>query len=278
MVNAEIHYFMMNQEEKKGMHRYNYRERLCCQLFDTDWSLYDSMTNNDVLDAINQGQKSDDNSDHEDTTNRTSQKKKSDNAVACTPLMVNQYLTHDEDTEVPPVKTYKGVCCQVCLFEGRKTRTKSVAFCGTHGIRACLTTPNLLSYKDKNFQNAVEQSTNEELAIWRCPNVSDSCWIKAHHFYIDKGLWGKTSTSLPPNDHKAFRHHGVKVSSELYKSKQDWMLRHQLISKKARTRGRKSRKRTKTTKTDHVVRVSGDTTVHDANSDDSDSDVKLAAV
>jgi hypothetical protein len=105
------------------------------------------MTNNDVLEAINQGQKSDEDIDHEVTANGTSEKKKGDETVACTPLMVSQYITHDEDTEEAPVKTYKGACCQVCLFEGRKTRTKWVAFC--HWIRACLTTPNLLSYKDK---------------------------------------------------------------------------------------------------------------------------------
>jgi hypothetical protein len=242
ITNAEIHYLMMNPAEKKGMYRSNYRERLCSQLFDTDWSLYESMTNIDVLKAMNQGEKADDDSYHSVTANGTCEKK-GDETVACTPLMVNQYIAHGEDTEEAPVKTYKGVCCQVCLFEGRKIRTKSVAFCGSHGIRACLTTPNLLSYKDKYFKNAVEKSTKEELAMWRCQNVSDSCWSKAHYFYIEKGLWGKTSTSQTTNDHNAFRHHGVKISSELYKSKEDWMLRHQLISQKGRTRGRKSRKR-----------------------------------
>ena len=106
-------------------------------------------------------------------------KSKYDSIPSCTPVMVNQYITANspnEDTEEAPVKTYKGVCCQVCVFEGRKTRTKSVAFCGKHGIRACLTTPNLLSYGNENFKNAVEVSTETELAMWRCPNVSESCW------------------------------------------------------------------------------------------------------
>jgi hypothetical protein len=35
----------------------------------------------------------------------------------------------------------------------------------------------------------------------------------------------------------------VKVSSELYQKKEDWMLQHQLISQKGGTRGRKSTKR-----------------------------------
>lgn len=161
--------------------------------------------------------------------------------------MVNQYIianSPNEDTEEAPVKTYKGVCCQVCVFEGRKTRTKSVAFCGKHGIRACLTTPNLFSYGNEKFKNAVEASTETELAMWRCPNVSESCWRKAHSFYIVKGLWGQESKLPGSNDHhKTFRHHGVKVSSILYKNREDWMLKHNLISKKGGTRGRKSTKR-----------------------------------
>ena len=134
------------------------------------------------------------------------------------------------------------------MFEGRKTRTKSVAFCGNHGIRACLTTPNLSLYKNKKFEIAVHESTNEELAMWQCPKVSDLCWSKAHHFYIRKGLWGQESAQTTGNDQKiTFRHHGVKLSSNLYKNKEDWMLRHGLISNKGGTRGRKSRKRKPTT-------------------------------
>ena len=246
MINAEIHYFMVNPDEKKGMYRYNYREKLCSQMFDTDWSLYEGMTNNDVLEAISQ-QHEEDSPDEGTVTGRDGKRnKKQDGTISCTPMMVNQYITTNnqhEDNEEGPVKTYKGVCCQVCLFEGRKTRTKSVAFCSKHGIRACLTTPNLSSYKSDKFQNAVETSTDEELAMWRCPKVSDSCWSKAHSFYIRKGLWGQGNAPPVTSNHKAFRHHGVKVSSELYKNKEDWMLKHGLISKKGGTRGRKSQKR-----------------------------------
>ena len=131
MINAEIHYFMVNPDEKKGMHRYNYREKLCSQLFDTDWSLYEGMTNNDVLEAISEGQRREEDKDEATANNRGSRQKTHDNMASCTPLMVNQYITpnpENEDTEEARVKTYKGVCCQVCVFEGRKTRTKSVAF------------------------------------------------------------------------------------------------------------------------------------------------------
>ena len=292
MINAEIHYFMVNPDEKKGMHRYNYREKLCSQLFDTDWSLYEGMTNNDALEAMNEGQQRKEDSDEETTTARGTKRKKRDgDVVSCTPLMVNQYITTNplnEDTEETPVKTYKGVCCQVCSFEGRKTRTKSVAFCCNHGIRACLTTPNLMSYKNEKFQNAVAKSTDKELAMWRCPDVSDSCWSKAHSFYIQQGLWGQGSPVATTNDNKTFRHHGVKVSSMLYKKKEDWMLKHRLISKKGGTRGRKSMKQTTSSTTEpstsqpkkrqrqneitntditsNVAKVSGGT-VDDTNSD-----------
>ena len=80
--------------------------------------------------------------------------------------------------------------------------------------------------------------------MWRCPNVSDSCWSKAHTFYIERGLWGLGSTTpTSTNDQKSFRHHGVKVSSVLYKNREDWMLEHKLIAKKGGTHGRKSTKR-----------------------------------
>ena len=79
--------------------------------------------------------------------------------------------------------------------------------------------------------------------MWRCPKVSDSCWSKAHSFYIRKVLWGQGNAPTITSDHKAFRHHGVKVSSVLYKNKEDWMLKHGLISKKGETHGRKSQKR-----------------------------------
>jgi hypothetical protein len=239
MINAEIHYFMVNPDEKRGMYRYNYREKLCAQLFDTDWSLYEGMSNNDALEAMRGEQE-----DVEEVRN-FGPMNKGNSIVSCTPLMVNQYITsnyHQDDTDEAPVKTYKGVCCQVCMFEGRKTRTKSVAFCANHGIRACLTTPNLSSFTNKKFQNAVEKSTKEELAMWRCPMDTDSCWSKAHAFYIGRGLWRQGS--LPnANDVTTFRHHGVKITSTLYKNKEDWMLKHGLISKKGGTRGRKSQKR-----------------------------------
>jgi hypothetical protein len=101
-----------------------------------------------------------------------------------------------------------------------------------------------LSYKDDKFKKAVEESTNEEMAMWRCPNVSHSCWRKAHSFYIERGLWGKEGSPPTAKDNdEEFRAHGVKVSAVLYKNKEDWMLKHKLISKKGGTRGRKSKKR-----------------------------------
>ena len=116
--------------------------------------------------------------------------------VSCAPLMANQYLTKSQtDSEESPVKSYKGLCCQVCLFEGRKIRTKSVAYCPTHGVRACLSTPDLLAYADDKFKTAVEVSTQEELALWKCPDTSMSCWSKAHTFYGLRGLWGQKTTT-----------------------------------------------------------------------------------
>jgi hypothetical protein len=96
----------------------------------------------------------------------------------------------------------------------------------------------------------------KEMAMWRCPNVSDSCWTKAHSFYIERGLWRQsTKATTTTKDHtNIFRHHGVKVSSMLYKNKEDWMLKHGLISKKGGTRGRKSKKQATTGTTEPTTK------------------------
>jgi len=233
MINAEIHYFMLHPEEKKGMYRYNYREQLCSQLFDTEWSQYESMTNTDVMESIREGRE-----DESQEATSISQGARNDCVDSCTPLMANQYLRSEES----PVKSYNGICCQVCLFEGRKTRTKSVAYCVKHGIRACLTTPNLSSFSNDKYKNAVLASTDEELSLWRCPAESMSCWIKAHSFYIERGLWGQSNTSTTTNNKQNFRHCGVRISSELYQNKEEWMVKHGLINTKGAPRGRKSKK------------------------------------
>jgi hypothetical protein len=206
------------------------------------------MSNNEALKAIGRYY------EHEaDGRDEEAPTQKKDAVITCTPLMVSQYITTNE-TSVK--KTYKGVCCQVCLFEGRKTRAKSVAICGRHAIQACLVTPNLSAYINDNFKNAVEKSTEEEMAMWRCPDVSDSCWTKAHSFYIERGLWRpSTKAATTTKDHtNLFRHHGVKVLSMLYKNKEDWMLKHGLISKKGGTRGRKSKKQTTTGTTEPTTK------------------------
>ena len=51
---------------KKGDYRYYYREKLCSQLFDTNWSLYEGMTNNEVLVAINPVEDDDSSTDVEE--------------------------------------------------------------------------------------------------------------------------------------------------------------------------------------------------------------------
>jgi hypothetical protein len=143
-------------------------------LFDTNWSYFADLTNEEVLKNINPD-------DDNDDSNTEVEEREIFQCVTdfCTPLLVSKLLTQ---TEVK--KSYKGVCCQVCVFEGRKFRTKSVAYCNSHGIRACLTPPNVLSYINKKFENAVNNSTEEELSMWRCPDVNGSCWSKAHSFYI----------------------------------------------------------------------------------------------
>ena len=249
MVNAERHYFMVNQEETKGDYRFCYREKLCSQLFDTNWSLYEGMTNNEVLVAINPVEDDDSSTDVEEGNEYRGL------TNSCIPLLVNKYITANasnediEEAKSKKAKSYKGVCCQVCVFEGRKFRTKSVAYCNNHGIRACLITPNVGSYVNAQFQNAVENSTEQELSKWRCPYVNDSCWKKAHSFYIERGLWKKPSTSRRKSHDVISQVNAVKLSSILYQNKEDWMLKHHPISRKGAKPGRKSRKRPTTATT-----------------------------
>jgi hypothetical protein len=89
----------------------------------------------------------------------------------------------------------------------------------------------------------LNNSTKEELSMWRCPDVNGSCWSKAHSFYIERGLWKKPSQSQKKKDGDISQVHAVKLSCKLYQNKEDWMLKHALKSRKAGKPGRQSRKR-----------------------------------
>jgi len=103
--------------------------------------------------------------------------------------------------------------CQVCRFEERKPKWKSVMLCRQHGVRLCTEAREqreacepILKRKDGS---AVTDFT------WSC-QTTDSCWNKFHQFYQPKGLFNN-NFSLDSKDKVKFASYAY--GSLLYQKK-----------------------------------------------------------
>ena len=103
--------------------------------------------------------------------------------------------------------------CQVCRFEDRKPKWKSVMLCRQHGVRLCTEAREqreacepILKRKDGS---AVTDFT------WSC-QTTDSCWNKFHQFYQPKGLFNN-NFSLDSKDKVKFASYAY--GSLLYQKK-----------------------------------------------------------
>ena len=88
--------------------------------------------------------------------------------------------------------------CQICEFEGRGRKRKAVNMCSYHQIRAC-TSQNPDSRLMKAFIHFGKKYINfdiDSMDSWLCPDTHQTCWEKAHNFYIPKGLF-----YIESNDH-----------------------------------------------------------------------------
>jgi len=78
--------------------------------------------------------------------------------------------------------------CQVCKYELRKPKWKSVTLCPKHGVRLCTE----VRQERRNCLPTITKRDGSEVTdwSWTCDTV-DSCWNKFHNFYAAQGLFNK---------------------------------------------------------------------------------------
>jgi len=78
--------------------------------------------------------------------------------------------------------------CQICHYEMRPDKWKSVVFCSRHGVRLC--TQRRDSCKDS--EPTLVQVDGSPVTDWTWTHDSSlSCWEKFHQFYEPEGLFNK---------------------------------------------------------------------------------------
>jgi hypothetical protein len=76
--------------------------------------------------------------------------------------------------------------CQVCNYELRPFKWRSVMLCGKHGVRLC--TENVKARKDSIPLLKKKDGSLVTDWDWTC-NQEKSCWAKYHDFYLPHGLF-----------------------------------------------------------------------------------------
>ena len=141
-------------------------------------------------------------------------------------------VTHPFDTCFPvSVSTFmrmgrskkKGLCCQICSFEGRGSgRTRNVVICTRHRLRLCTGLAD-----DSTSATDIIGAHGKPVTdfSWRAPQGM-SCWQKAHAFYIPKGLFAEDVSPLTEEEAEGLEKGNLilnfqclKTGCELYKRK-----------------------------------------------------------
>jgi len=120
--------------------------------------------------------------------------------------------------------------CQVCNYELRRPKWKSIVVCTKHGVRLCTAVngPRETSLPKLYKQDGTEVTDYS----WTCPTEA-SCWAKFHEFYEPKGLFTRKQLNL--NESK-IKFGGVVYTSELYQKKYE-ALGIEINAKKGRSTG-----------------------------------------
>ena len=87
---------------------------------------------------------------------------------------------------LPVTISTKKKVCQICNYEMRPFKWRSVAFCSKHGVWLCteIVKPRqeCLPHLQKNDGTRVSDWS------WTCP-AETRCWVKFHEFYLPHGLF-----------------------------------------------------------------------------------------
>jgi hypothetical protein len=98
-------------------------------------------------------------------------------SIKCQPIHLNDLRSN---------LSMKIKICQVCKYEMRKPKWKSVMLCPTHGVRLCLE----VREQRQNCLPTIRKKDGSPVTdwSWTCEST-DSCWNKYHKFYRPKGLF-----------------------------------------------------------------------------------------
>ena len=103
--------------------------------------------------------------------------------------------------------------CQVCSYEMRRFKWRSVTLCPNHGVRLC--TDVRTSREDSEPKILKTDGAPVTDWTWTCQRT-DTCWNKFHTFYLPNGLFNNNICLSSP--HKC-KFAGIVYSSELYLKK-----------------------------------------------------------
>jgi hypothetical protein len=106
--------------------------------------------------------------------------------------------------------------CQVCSYEMRRFKWKSVMLCTNHGVRICTEVRQLRS--ECKLQLCKLDGTPVTDWKWMC-ETTDSCWNKFHDFYlpevclITKFPWDHSKNANSPESYT--HRHCIKLNMKL---------------------------------------------------------------
>jgi hypothetical protein len=103
--------------------------------------------------------------------------------------------------------------CQVCSYEMRRFKWKSVTVCTTHGVRLCTEMRQIRSDCEPKLHKL--DGTPVTDWQWTCQS-NDTCWNKFHNFYLPKGLFNNNFSLSSP---KKCKFAGVIYTSTLHQLK-----------------------------------------------------------
>ena len=210
LVNAWLHFKLVHKEwgaRKSG--RYDFMNSMANALLQTDWNEFSytewARENERIFRSLVDGGNGEAQEAEFLETPESGEMVQSEHA-ACQPLSVTRFLGAKR-------KKKTGLGCQVCNFEGRgKGIVRSVVICLCHRIRLC--TDSRISTDTQGLSDTT----------WCAPD-GESCWFKAHSFYIPKGLFADNVRPITAdevsrlNDGKTIKFQCVRTGSDLYQKK-----------------------------------------------------------
>jgi len=205
VVQADIHYFIQNPNEKKGNDaRATFIDDLASLLIYSNW---------EHIAAIGQACRASESSDD------------SEQMLANLGLLEtsSEHCPGGDSVECLPIhpKCFSGTntkkfYCQVCTYENRGLRRRNVVCCLVHSLMLCI---------HKSIQKAAGPNDTEEApnvpldpSMWCCNDKNLSCWEKVHSFYVKNNLWN--CKPHPPPSSMVTKFSNAKVRWSVHCTKQ----------------------------------------------------------